>query len=149
MTKIRAYRLSLSSVMVVVMGLHVISGLSMLCANESFQQFRAIGIAGLAPSLASSDNDGDSIADRGGTSKCSCKKQKKCPTIPRAAITSNPTGRLHHLQPQAKSFGGEDQVAEADSHLFASRRIAPLMALAWCAPFCCSNPLALTSVLLI
>jgi hypothetical protein len=40
-------------------------------------------------------------------------------------------------------------VPQATDHHCAGRGDKPLMELAWCEPFFCSNPLALTSILLI
>lgn|GEM_PF-1787654 len=157
MKKISAYRRSAGLAMAVVMSIHVLSGLGLFCANENLRQFMAPGIDSVAIGNVASDQDrgevvgspGDAAGSQGGSSKCCCKKHKKCQAIPRAAITSNSTHRFHEVQVQAKSVCFESVVPEATNHRFAARGAKPLMELAWCAPFSCSDPLALTSVLLI
>ena len=157
MKKISTYRRSASVVMAVVMSVHVFGGLGLFCANETLRMFRALGIARVALGITLSDrdrgevsgNDWDTAWSQGGTSKCCCKKHKKCPAIPRTAITSNPTHRFQEVQRQAKSVCCDSLGPRATSHHFAGRGDKPLMKLAWCEPFFCSNPLALTSVLLI
>jgi hypothetical protein len=157
MKKITAYKRSAGVVMVVMMSAHIFSGLGLLCPTETLRMFRALGIArvalGIAPSgntsAEVSGNGWDTAWSQGGTSKCCCKKQTKCPAIPRAAITSSPTHRFQGLQIQAKSVCCDSLVRQVTDHRFAARGDRPLMELAWCAPFSCSNPLALTSVLLI
>jgi hypothetical protein len=151
MKKITAYRRSAGLVMVVMMSAHIFSGLGLLCPTETLRMFRALGIApsGNARAEIAGSNWDNTVASRGGTSKCCCKKHKKCPAIPRAAITSNPTHRFNEVQFQAKSVCCDSLVPQVTDHRFSARGDRPLMELAWCAPFYCSNPLALTSILLI
>jgi hypothetical protein len=156
MKKICTYRRSASVVMAVVMSVHVFGGLGLFCASETLRMFRALGIGTVALGIISSDDPGevtgsawDTAGSQGGNSNCCCKKHKKCSAIPRAAITSNPTHRFQSVQFQAKSVCCDSLVPQATEHRFAARGDRPLMELAWCAPSFCSNPLALTSVLLI
>jgi hypothetical protein len=157
MKKITAYKRSACLVMVLMMSVHVLSGLGLFCPTETLRLFRALGIARVALGIAPSGNasaevtrDGwDTAWSHGGTSKCCCKKHKKCPAIPRVAIASNPTHRFHEIQVQAKSVCCDSLVPHLTDHRFAARGDRPLVELAWCAPFFCSNPLELTSVLLI
>jgi hypothetical protein len=157
MNKITAYKRSARVLMVVVMSAHIFSGLGLLCPTETLRMFRALGIARAALEITLSDHDRGEVSgngwdatwSQGRTSKCCCKKQKKCPAIPRVAITSNPTHRFHVVQTQAKSVCCDSLVAESTDHHFFGRGDKPLMVLAWCAPFFSSNPLALTSVLVI
>ena len=157
MKKITAYKRSAGVLMVVVMSGHIFSGLGLFCPTETLRMFRALGIARVALGITLSDHDRGEVSgngwdaawSQGGTSKCCCKKHKKCPAIPREAITSNPTHRFHEVQFQAKSVCCDSLVPQVTDHRFAARGDRPLMELAWCAPFFCSNPLALTSVLLI
>lgn len=143
--------------MVIVMGAHIFSGLGLLCPTETLRMFRALGLARVALGITVSGHDGgelsgngwDTVRSQGGGSKCCCKKDKKCPAIPRVAITSNPTHRFHEVQLQAKSACCDSLVAPVTEIRFAARGDWPLMELAWRAPFFCSNPLALTSILLI
>lgn len=143
--------------MVVVMSGHIFSGLGLFCPTETLRMVRALGIARAALVIAPSGNASaevsgngwDTAWSQGATSKCCCKKHKKCPAIPREAITSNPAHRFHEVQFQAKSVCCNSPVPPLTDHRFTARGDRPLMELAWYAPFFCSNPLALTSVLLI
>ncbi len=77
--------------MVVMMSVHIFSGLGLLCPTETLGMFRALGIARVALGITLSDhnrgevsgNGWDTAWSQGGTSKCCCKKHKKCPAIPR------------------------------------------------------------------
>jgi len=142
--------------MAFVMTVHVFGGLGLFCASETLRMFRALGIGTVALGIISSDDPGevsgsawDTAGSQGGNSNCCCKNHKKCPAIPRTAITSNPTHRFQEVQRQAKSVCCDSLGPQVTSHHFAGRGDKPLMKLAWCEPFFCSNPLALTSVLLI
>jgi len=157
MNKITAYKRSAGVLMVVVMSAHIFSGLGLLCPTETLRMFHAIGIARAALEITLSDHDRGEVSgngrdtswSQGRTSNCCCKKHKKCPAIPRVAITSNPTHRFHEVQTQAKSLCCDSLVTRVTDHRFAARGDRPLMELAWGAPFFCSNSLELTSVLLI
>ena len=136
--------------LVVVMGVHLFSGLGLFCTTETLRSFRTLGISSSGHDRGEvSGSAWDTAGSQGGSSKCCCKKHKKCPAVPRAAITSNPTHRFHEVQLQAKSVCYDSLVPQVRDHCFAGRGDKPLMELAWCAQFYCSNPLALTSVLLI
>ncbi len=157
MKKISAYKRSTGIVMVVMMSVHIFGGLGLFCPTEALRLLRALGIARVALGIAPSGNasaevtgDGwDTGWSQGGISRCCCKKHKKCPAIPRVAITSNPTHRFHEIRVQAKSVCCDSLVPHVTDHRFSARGDRPLIELAWCAPFFCSNPLALASVLLI
>jgi len=156
MKKISSYRRSAGLVMAVVMSVHLLSGLGLFCANETLRPLRALGIDLVVTGITASEDrvegsgsSWDTAGSQDGNSNCCCKKHKKCPAIPRAAITSNPTHRFYEVQRQSKSVCCESLVLQVTDHCFAGRGDPPLMELAWSAPFFCSNPLALTSVLLI
>jgi hypothetical protein len=157
MKKIIAHKKSAGLIMVVMMSVHIFSGLGLMCPTETLRMFRALGVARVALGITSSDHDRGAVSgsdwdivwSQGRTSKCCCKKHKKCPAIPRAAITSNPTHRFNEVQFQAKSVCCDSLVPHVTDHRFSARGDRPLIELAWCAPFYCSNPLALTSILLI
>jgi hypothetical protein len=157
MKKITAYKRSAAVVTVIVMGAHIFSGLGLLCPTETLRMFHALGIARVALGITLSDqdrgevsgSDWDTLGSQGVGSKCCCKKHKKCPAIPRVAITSNPTQRFLEVQVQAKSACCDSLVPPVTKICFSARGDWPLMELAWSAPFFCSNPLALTSILLI
>jgi hypothetical protein len=156
MKKISAYTRRAGFIMIVVMSFNIVSGLRLFCADDFLASFRAHGIESVAlavtvPSTGSAEVSAGASANsdgKGGTVPCRCKK-KKCPTIPRKFITLKPTHRLSEFQRQAKSQGCDSLVPQVTGHRFAARGDRPPMELGWSAPFFCSNPLALTSVLLI
>ncbi len=103
MKKIGAYRKWAGIVMAIVMSFHVFSGLRLFCPGALLASLRAVGIdVGDLSSIAPERNSGEVAAATGesgtGTSKCDCKKQKKCPAIPRVAISSNPSQRFNEVQ---------------------------------------------------
>jgi len=157
MRKTGAHKRLIGRLMVAVMCVHIFSGWGISCANEMLRPFRALGIDPSVVTIGGPDYAGGVVLGRAsgtaetkqGHSKCCCKKQKKCPPIPRAAITSNPTHRFHEVQIQATSACCQPLVPQETDHWFAARGSGSLMQLARSAPFFCSNPLALTSVLLI
>jgi len=156
MKKFNAFRRSAGLALVLVMGVYLFSGSGLFCTNETLRSIRALGIDPVAVGITASDDPGevagsawDTAGSQGGSSNCCCKKHKKCPAIPRTAIISNPTHRFYEVQFQAKSACCGSLSAQVTDHRFVTGGDPPLMELAWCAPFFCSNPLALTSVLLI
>ncbi len=157
MKRITAHKRSVSVVMAVMMAFHVFGGFRILCANGFLPLVLALGIDRIALAITPPDNDTEvmSVAashnsdSQGGKSKCCCKKQKKCPAIPRAAITVNPAQRFQEVQFQAKSACCDSLVPEVTDRRLASGGDRTLMELGSLSPFFCSNPLELTSVLLI
>lgn len=143
--------------MAMVLSCQVLTGTGLFCSGEFRRSLHALrnnttavrvvlshtGIAEVSGEAC------DTAGSLGGTSHCSCKKHKKCPPIPRATITSNPTNRFHEIRFQAKSERPQYVVAAVTDHRFTGRGDWPLMELAWSAPFFCSSPLSLSSVLLI
>ena len=108
MKKIGAYRKWAGLLMAILMGLHIFSGLRLFCPGALLAQLRTLGIdVGALSSIAPERNSGEITAaadeKRSGTSKCSCNKQKKCPVIPRVAITSNPLQRFNSVQREFQS----------------------------------------------
>ncbi len=157
MKKISAYRRSAGIAMAVVMTVHLLSGLGLFCANETIRSIRALGIDLVAIiGITASEDRGevsgsswDTAGSQDGNSNCCCKKHKKCPAIPRAAITSNPTHRFQKVQCQAKSVCYESFFPNVADHHFAKGGDPPLMEMVSRAPFYSSSPLELTSILLI
>jgi hypothetical protein len=155
--RISAYRRSASLAMAIVMSVHMLSVPGLYCAKGVFPPFRSLvtGLVGLSLTppedggVEVAGTDRDNPQSQRGSSNCNCKKQKKCPAIPRAVITSNPTYRFNGVQRQAKSACLDSFVCQVPDHRFASAENRLLVKLACCSPFFCSNPLALTSVLLI
>jgi hypothetical protein len=157
MKNLAAYKRRAVFAMVVVMCFHILTGLRPFCGSGSVPPLRAAGMDGVAKAIPTVAGDQGEIAsaarDNPGTqktaSKCSCKKQKKCAAIPRAVLTSNPSHRFNEVQRQAKSVCLDSLVWQVTDYRLASEENRLLMELACCSPFFCSNPLALTSVLLI
>jgi hypothetical protein len=143
--------------MAIVMSVHMLGVPGLYCAKGSFPPFRSfvIGLVGL--SVTPPEDGRVEVASAGrdnpqsqrGSSNCSCKKQKKCPAIPRAVITSNPTYRFNEVQRQAKSGCLGSLVFRVPDHRCVSGENRLLMELACLSPFSSSNPLALACVLLI
>lgn len=150
MKKFSAYRRSAGFVMVVMMSVQVCSGLGIFCSNTGQRPFPALGIA--SSHLDRGEVVGsarDHPENQGGTSKCCCKKQKQCPAIPRAAITSNPTHRLNEVQRLCKSVCFHTVVGPVTGQRLVTGSGPPLMEWVGCAPFYSSTPLEYTCVLLI
>jgi len=108
--------------MAILMGLHIFSGLHLFCPGVLLAQLRSLGIAvGGLSSVAPEHKSGDITATaddkRSGASKCCCNKQKKCPVIPRVAITSNPLQRFNIIQREFQSV----QYNSAVSHVIEYR----------------------------
>lgn len=142
--------------MAVVMTVHLLSGLGLFCANETIRSIRALGIDLVAIGITASEDRGevsgsgwDTAGSQDGNSNCCCKKHKKCPAIPRAAITSNPTHRFYEVERQSKSVCCESFFPKVTDHRFATGGGPPSMELVSRAPFYSSSPLELTSILLI
>ena len=156
--KISAYRRRAGIITVFVMISYLFSGLGIFCADASLAQFRTHGMDNSsAVAVTPPDRDNGEVSagasgnrDRkGGTLPCSCKKKKKCPAIPRAAIISNPTHRSSEFQRLAKSDCWDALVSQTMDIHFVTRGNTPLLELAWRSSFFSSPPLALTCVLLI
>ncbi|MBI5250556.1 MAG: hypothetical protein HY912_13780 [Desulfomonile tiedjei] len=157
MKKISAYKRRAGVVMVVVMSLHIFSGLRLFCADDFLASLRVYGSnAGAIAANASGTGDTEVSVDdsinfdaKGGTLPCSCKKKKKCPTIPRAAITSNPNHRSSEFQRLAKSVCCDSSTCQVADNLALAGGYSPLLDLASFSACHSFTPLALTCVLLI
>jgi hypothetical protein len=148
--KFNACRRSAVVTLVVVMGVHIFSGWGLFCTNETLRSFRALGIASSGHDRGEVSGSGWDIGGtQGGSPNCCCKKHKKCPAIPRAAITSNPTQRFNEVQRQFKSVGCNFLVSHPADYRLVTGSGPPLMELAWCSSLYSSSSLALTCVLLI
>jgi len=157
MRNITAYKKWTVLFLIVVMSFDVFTGLRPLCASGLTPLFRALGIERIPPAIGSADDDngqtsGSLLAGaegRGGSSKCCCKKQTKCPAIPRSAITSKPTQRFNEVQREVKSVCSGSLVDLAPDHRLITRGDTALLELACRGCSCTSPPLDLTCVLLI
>lgn len=157
MRNITAYNKWAVLVVIVVMGFDLLTGLRPMCASGLAPFIRARGIERVPAALPSPDDEngqtpgGVLVAGegRGGTSKCCCKKQSKCPTIPRSAIASNPIQRFNEVQRQAQSECCVCLLDQVLDHRVSTRGDTALLELVCSASYCFSSPLELTCVLLI
>jgi hypothetical protein len=150
MKKIGAYRQWMGLVMVMLVSLHISGGLRFFCPTELRSLGIDIGVFAItAPGYDSGEFGAPPVGSQSGTSKCNCKKQKKCPIIPRAAITLNPSQRFNQVQGQFKSVCCYSFVSHATDFRFATGSGPPLMELALSAWFCSPTPLVRACVLLI
>lgn len=142
--------------MALVLGCQLMTGTGFFCAREILRPLRVIGIDPLALRVTASHDRGEvsgmplgTAEGQGGNSNCCCKKHK-CPTIPRAAITSDPTGgRFSEFQRQSKSARCDTLIPHLTSHCVAARGTPLLIDLGSSARFYSPAPLGLTCVLLI
>ncbi len=157
MKKVSAYRRSAGLAMALVMSVHMLIGPGLFCAKGLLPPFRSLAndfvVFGVIPpqheSVAVAVPGRDNSESQRDTSNCSCKKQKKCPAIPRAVITSNPTHRFDEIQRQVKTACCDSPALQATDYRFVTGRDTLLTDLAFCMPFYPATPLALTCVLLI
>lgn len=80
---------------------------------------------------------------------CSCKKHKKCPTIPRSALTSYPVHRFTGIECRLKANCWDHVAPTTKDYRFAMRGGPPTVEWEVGKPFPSSTPLAITCVLLI
>lgn len=157
MKKIGACKRRAGIIVIIVMSTYIVSGLRLFCADDFLSSLRFYGSNAGASMAAVSGTDsaqisaGDSVNlnAKGRTLPCSCKKKKKCPAIPRATITSNPTHRLSEFQRLANAECRDLLNAQVMSHRLFAGGDAPLLdscSFSACRSF---TPLALTCVLLI
>ena len=108
MKRISAYKYRGAFVMALVLGIQLVSGTGLFCAGQFRHPSRwsgndpaplAVADADRAEISASAISRADIQSE---TPPCTCKKHKKCPTIPRSAITSNPNYRFNEFQRQAE-----------------------------------------------
>jgi hypothetical protein len=152
MKKIGAYRKWAGIVMAIVMSFHIFSGLRLFCPGAFLEPLRAVGIDIGALSRIAPGQDSGKIAaagaeSRSDTSKCNCKK--KCPVIPSAVITSNPTQRFNEVQRQLKSVSCHSLVSHVTDYGLGTGSGPPPIELASCKSLYSSTPLSFTCVLLI
>ena len=80
---------------------------------------------------------------------CACKKHKKCPTIPRSALTSYPVHRFSEVERRLTGACCDYLSPYVKHHCFALRGGPPTVEWEVGKPFASSTPLAITCVLLI
>lgn len=153
MKKIGAYKKWAGLAMAIVMGLHIFSGLRLFCSGALLAQLRTLGIgvgtlSGTAPERNSGEINTAADNNRNSASKCCCKKQKKCPVIPRLAITSNPCQRFNGLQREFQSVQWHSAVSHVIEYRWNPGSGPPLTKSASTHLFS-TAPISLTCVLLI
>ena len=157
MKRVSMHRRAATLTMIVAMSVHVFSGFGVFCANKALRPLRSLGIFPVALELAPSSHAGRlnngkarfQAESRGRTSPRCCKMMKKCPVVTRGATTSNQTRKLHEAQFATKSGAWISRPAIVTDHRLTARGGRPLMELACCTPFFRSDPLAVTTILLI
>jgi hypothetical protein len=154
MKRFTAYKNRGALVMALVFGWQLLTGTGFFCVNQYPHAFRSAG-SDRAPSAEATVHPEDPSprawngADSAGAPPCSCKKKKKCPTIPRTAITSNPTHRCNEVNRQVKSACGDSLVLNVRHDHFAFGSAPPFLKQERSVPFASSTPLSNTCVLLI
>jgi hypothetical protein len=157
MKRVSMHRSAATLAMIVAMSVHIFSGFGVFCANKALRPLRSLGIFPVAfeiarPGPAGRLNNGKArfrAESRGGTSPRCCNMMKKCPVVTRGVTTSNQTRKLHEAQFATKSGAWISCPAIVTDHRLNARGGRPLMELAWCMPFFRSDPLAVTTILLI
>ena len=121
MKKIGAYKKWAAFVMAAAMSFHIFSGLLLFCPGKLLSMPWPAGINNFAAAINAPDVTeeitGPNAENRNSAAKCCCKKQKKCPVIPRAAIASNPCQRFNGVQREFQSV----QCHSAVSHVIEYR----------------------------
>jgi hypothetical protein len=157
MIKIKRHKKPAGIVTAVMISAYLFSSLGFFCPAKALRSFRALATEVVALENAPSGITRGALANghngtarsQGGSSKCCCKKHKKCPAIPSVTRTSNPIHRFQELQFQAKSVRSDALVPQVTEYGFAARVKSVHMEFAGRAPSSCANPLARTCVLLI
>lgn len=98
--------------------------------------------------VASEDGWNGSVNQRESV-PCTCKKHKKCPTIPRLALTSYPVHRFTEIEQLSKGECRDHLAFNAKDYRFALRGGPPYVGLESGCPFRSAGPLEITCVLLI
>jgi hypothetical protein len=155
MNRIGAYNNRTAVIMGVVLSCQLLTGTGFFCAGQFPYPTR---VSGNAPGAAAATVPGaedfsqNALSDadsRGGTLPCTCKKQKKCPAIPRAAIASHPNHRISVVQHPSGSGRGDSLARELTDRRLASGCAPPFMKVVWGSPSYFFAPLEITCVLLI
>ncbi len=152
MKKMGAYKKWAAFVMAAAMSFHIFSGLLLFCPGKLPYMPRSAGINSIAAAIIASDvTEGitaPNAENRNSTPKCCCKKQKKCPVIPRLAIASNPCQRFNGVQREFQSVQCHSAVSHAIEYRWNPGSGPPFTQSASTYIFH-APPLALTCVLLI
>jgi hypothetical protein len=156
MKKISAYKRRVGLIAIIVVSVYTVSGLRLFCADDFHASLRVYGsnagsIAASASGIGNTEFSADgsmNLDAKRGTIPCSCKKKKKCPAIPRAAIIPNP-GRASEFERLTKSVCCGSSPGQITDDLALAGGYSPFpdaCGFSACHSF---TPLALTCVLLI
>lgn len=152
---IGAHKKSTTVALSFVLAFQLLTGTGFFCAVKFSHVSRPLGnpsatfAADLkaSPEVASEDGWDGSVNQRESV-PCSCKKHKKCPTIPRLALISYPIHRFAEVERLTK--GDCRHLAfTAKDYRFALRDGPPYLELESGGPIHSSSPLEATCVLLI
>ncbi|MFH0822335.1 MAG: hypothetical protein V2B18_06250 [Pseudomonadota bacterium] len=156
MKRIGAYKKQLVLVLVVVVSFHLLGGTGLSCAIMSSHRVPSSEGNRPNPAVAGDDLAGASGAvwnadrDPARNSPCSCKKQKKCPAVPRATLTSNPTHRVNEFQRLIKAVCQDTLGSSMTEARFVTRAGASLVeSVCTVTVSFTPTPLELTCILLI
>ncbi len=152
MKKIGAYKKWAAFVMAAAMSFHIFSGLLLFCPGKLLSMPGPAGINSIAAAIIVSDvTEGitaPNAQNRNSATKCCCKKQKKCPVIPRAAIASNPFQRFNSLQREFQLVQYNSAVSHAIEYRW-NRGSGPPFTQSASTYMFSTAPISLTCVLLI
>lgn len=157
MKNVRGYRKSASAGMLAVMSVYIFSGFGVFCVNHATNAVSSFGLLPLAAAITESDHDDrtkygtDKLPSEshGEPSSPCCKKQRKCPPIPRAAVTSHHSRRIHEGQFEGAAASWHSLTAIDTQLEFTVGGDRPFEERWGSGPFFWSQPLARASVLLI
>jgi hypothetical protein len=155
MTKFGALNKQGAIIMALVLSCQLLTGTGFFCAGKIPNLSRSVVSDRTASAGATVSREDDSAGpgihadDHGGTLPCTCKKQKKCPTIPRSTLTSNPTYRFNEVQRQFWSASADALTPDLTDYRVASGGSPPFLRSAWDKPFSPYTPLGISCVLLI
>ena len=139
-----------------VLAFQLLTGTGFFCAVKFSQISRPLGDpaatfgadTNASPEVASEDGWNGSVNQRESV-PCACKKHKKCPTIPRLALTSYPIQRVTEIERLVKADCWDHLVPTAKDYRFAVRGGPPYLELESGGPIHSFSPLEATCVLLI
>jgi hypothetical protein len=138
-----------------VLACQLLTGTGFFCAFKYTQASRALAKSRMVSAVSnasiaglSEDAWNGSVSERQSV-PCGCKKHKKCPTIPRSALTSNPSQRYSEVERHLKGASCDYIAPDLNDYRFALRDGPPSMELGAGTAFPYSTPLAITCILLI
>ncbi len=154
MKKSGAYSNRAASIMTLVLLCQLFTGTGLFCVRQYTHTLFSLLNAQTAIFETNNPHGGayasvwNNSESGGGTLPCSCKK--KCPTIPRVTLTSNPVYQFHETQRQFRSVSHDSATSPClMDQCFAFSCASPLTDSNRDNPSHSSTPLSITCVLLI